>query len=171
MSSGEADKPFSMILWAMVLATLVVAGVFITLTANPAIAQSPAGVPRRTGVHPIQGQVSGIPWQERDRAIYVVTKLNLPLCSDGRQLKTVLSRLGARFYDVLSSTANRDLYFIEVRTAINRLLGVYAYRFGALLPRGVQGSRCVRPASATVIKLYRSDALTPVIRFNTTTPE
>lgn len=111
-------------------------------------------------------------WEERDRAVYVVSTLNAPLCKSGRQLSTVLwTKDGARLFDVLKSTVNGNLYYIQVRTASKTLLGVYAYEFGWKFPTGVRSYHCVAKAQPGIVKGYGSKAWRFIARFRTTYPQ
>lgn len=128
-------------------------------------------------------------WSQYDRAAYVVSTLNLPLCdvrtlvserghhldvrtAEIRQpLSTVLrTQEGARLYDVLQSTVRHWLYFVEVRGSPDTLLEVYAYVMGWTLPRGVRDAICVRPAPAVAVAAYQPDKLIRLARFTTTFP-
>jgi hypothetical protein len=109
-------------------------------------------------------------WAERDRAAYVVSTLNLPLCIHGRRLTVVLRQQGARHFAVMKSNGERYLYFIEVRKVANRLLAVYAYILGSPMPTGVQDAPCVRGATSDVAGSYREQNVVRVARFSTTIP-
>jgi hypothetical protein len=114
----------------------------------------------------------GISWKEHDRLVYAVSTLNAPLCSDGRQLSAVLwNDDGARIFDVGKSTANHQLYFIQVRAANKALLSVFAYQFGWKLPQGAQNYQCVTAAGPDVVAGYRSHAWKFEMQFNSTFPQ
>lgn len=122
--------------------------------------------------HRVHRDARRISWAEHDRAVYAVSTLNAPLCSNGQQLSTVLWNVqGARLFDVLRSPSNHGLYFVQVRDADARLIGVYSYRFGAKLPSGIQSSRCVAVAPAGAVTAYKHRAWKFVARFTSTYPQ
>jgi hypothetical protein len=135
------------------------------------------------------GHLSSGFWAQYDRAVYVVSTLNVPSCAERRQpaadwharamgetqvhyesLASMLQARGARVFDVLSSKAIRDLFFIAVRDDAGRLLSVYAYRIGWPLPRSVAHPGCIPLAPPTVIHAYTSGRYTLVARFTSTLP-
>jgi hypothetical protein len=156
---------------SLVLTLLLV--MIVGALSAPVQALSHAGGHGKHGqrIRPTPERRGEIDWAQRDRAVYVVSTLNAPLCADGHQLSTELWRNDdARLFDVLQSRNNSNLYFIEVRKANAVLLAVYAYEFGWRMPRGVQRSECVRLAPPDVIAAYRSGRLVHVARFHTTFP-
>jgi hypothetical protein len=110
---------------------------------------------------------SALKWENYDRAIYVLSTLNLPLCGSGRPLGGVLQRDGATFM-VYRSTRDDSLYFIRV--GVGDHSAVYAYRMGWALPRGVVSARCVDPAGPDIAATYRSGELTKLGTFSSTLP-
>lgn len=120
--------------------------------------------------HHIRAKIS---WQEHDRAVYVVSTLNAPLCGSGQQLSTVLwNHEDARLFSVLRSTAFQGLYYIQVRTDTRKLVGVYAYRFGWKLPKGVLHGRCVGPSpNGAFVSGYHARNWKFITLFHTTFPQ
>jgi hypothetical protein len=112
-------------------------------------------------------------WQEHDRAVYVVSTLNGPLCPSGQQLSTVLwQKDGARLFDVLKSKTDKNLYYVQVRKASKNLIGVYAYTFGWKMPAAVKNGKCVVDAvSPSVLDPYRYRQFIRIARFKTTFPQ
>ena len=112
-------------------------------------------------------------WRQHDRAVYVVSTLNAPVCSSGQQLSTVLwTHDGARFFDVLEGTKDPGIYFIQVRNNSHSLLSVYSYRFGWKLPAGLLHSKCVPPSPNPSIGVtYRAKQWRLLAHFNTTFPQ
>lgn len=112
-----------------------------------------------------------VDWNRRDLAVYVVSTLNLPLCSRGRKLSTVLrGSLHASYFDVYESRMRPNVYFIRVNTAQRRLLSVYGYELGRTLPLGVWHAICVSAAPDWLRALYRPDAVQWIARLSSTTP-
>lgn len=114
-----------------------------------------------------------ISWRQHDRAVYVVSTLNLPICSNGRLLSTVLrKREKASLFTVLKSRIYHNLYYVRVRNSAHTLLGVYAYRFGWKMPLGLMSGRCVRPVHRTTIRVgYRLRTWMAVGWFHSTYPQ
>ena len=131
-------------------------------------------------MHPVQGHHTQVrhvspatSWQEHDRAVYVVSTLNGPLCPGGAQLSTVLwQKDGARIFDVLKSKTDKNLYYVQVRRSTKALLGVYAYQFGWKMPAAVKNGKCVLYAvSPSVLDPYRLREFRFVAQFKTTFPQ
>jgi hypothetical protein len=113
-----------------------------------------------------------ISWREHDRVVYAVSTLNAPLCPDGRQLSAVLwNDDAARLFYVDKSAVDKQLYYIQVRSAVRAVLSVYAYRFGWKLPEGVQNYKCVAGASAAVVNGYKAHQWRREAQFSTTLPQ
>jgi hypothetical protein len=111
-------------------------------------------------------------WTKHDRAVYAVSTLNAPLCSNGEQLSTVLwNQYDAREFDVLASTTSNNLWFIQVKLSTGGLLGVYSYTFGAKLPTGIQSYHCVLPSPSNVYADYKAKNWKLVARFGSTYPK
>ena len=119
------------------------------------------------------GIASHLSWQQHDRAVYVVSTLNGPLCPSGQQLSTVLwQKDGAHIFDVLNSKTNKNLYYIQVRRTTKAIIGVYAYQFGWKMPDAVRNGKCVADAvDPSVIDPYRYHQFKWVARFTTTFPQ
>ncbi len=117
-------------------------------------------------------KASASSWQGHDRAVYVVSTLNGPLCPSGEQLSTVLwQRDKARVFSVLKSRTDNGLYYIRVRKADKTILGVYAYRFGWKAPVGVKNSKCVAVSTdPAVVGPYNANQTKWVANFHTTYP-
>lgn len=114
----------------------------------------------------------GLSWRERDRAVYVVSTLNAPLCGDNQQLSSVLKNdYGARLYYVARSTAMRDVYYVLVRQADQSPVGVFVYKFGWKLPQGVQDPRCVAIASPKIGNSFNSHRWKIEAHFTSTYPQ
>lgn len=111
-------------------------------------------------------------WGQRDQAAYVVSLLNLPRCAGNRPLSKVLRETeGARSFGIMESTFRPNLYYVVVRQETGAVIGVYAYRFGWKMPRGVRGGRCVREAPAASTAVFLRVPLIEVGRYHTTFPE
>ncbi|HZT97852.1 MAG TPA: hypothetical protein VFB34_13545 [Chloroflexota bacterium] len=124
-----------------------------------------------TGLITVAQDVQARSWNEHDRAVYVVSTLNAPVCPSGEQLSTVLwQRDKARIFAVLKSKTDAGLYYIAVRRADHHLVGVYAYRFGWKLPQGVKKSRCVALASSPIVTGFKNHDFRWVESFHTTYP-
>ncbi|MGH2447282.1 MAG: hypothetical protein ACRDFS_01560 [Chloroflexota bacterium] len=129
---------------ALALASALV--VFVELHIVPTQAAKPGGRPHAVN------RVGNAYWQRRDLTTYAVSTLNVPRC--GRSsLSQTLRQAGASRYVVLRSRAHHRLYFIRVRHG-QEVMGVYAYKFGWSLPRGIWRARCVRPASPATRHAY-----------------
>jgi hypothetical protein len=160
-------RPSSMSPW---LICAMMMTIVISLAASRAEAGSSHDSPQAAGRGTSSDRSTATTWAKRDRAAYVVSTLNLPLCVHGRRPTTVLRQRGARHFDVTKSNGDRYLYFIEVRRAANRLISVYAYTLGSALPTGVQDAPCVRGATSQVIGSYQERDVVRIARFSTTIP-
>lgn len=156
-----------------VVLALALGGVAVmSMASTTALADSHARPVGDRTTHHRASQRHRISWKERDRTVYAVSTLNAPLCPNGQQLATVLrNQDGARLFDVLKSMADSNLYYIQVRDATKRVLGVYAYRFGWKLPQGVRKSKCVSGATTAVDSSYRLHQWRWEARFRTTFPQ
>ncbi len=105
--------------------------------------------------------------------MYVVSTLNGPLCPSGKQLSTVLWQSDkARIFDVLKSTTDKNLYYIQVRRPTRAIIGVYAYTFGWKMPAAVSRGRCVADiVTPSVVNPYKFHQFKFIARFRTTFPQ
>lgn len=147
---------------------IVLGSVIGALTASNALA---AGVHGHKSASHHRKVHHGLSWHERDRAVYAVSTLNAPLCTNGKQLSAVLVGDGARFFDVGKSMSDHRLYYIVVRTSNESLMGVYAYRFGWKLPQGVASSECVTNASDNIAAGFKNHTWKWEVQFTSTFPQ
>lgn len=149
---------------------LTLVAFIVPLVGSSGAALAEGRPPTRTGgVRPHHHRIN---WVEHDRAVYAVSTLNAPLCSNGQQLSTVLWRQdNARLFYVFHSLPEPNLYYIVARSDEHHVVGVYAYNFGWKVPEGVKSARCVATASPQVMADFRREALIFVARFHTTFPQ
>ena len=111
-------------------------------------------------------------WNQRDRAVYVVSTLNLLHTRSGHPLITVFThKLGVNHYDVYADEAVSDLYFVELRREDGTSAGALAYQMGWLAPMSVSPSLDrlhVRHAPAPAAAGYRTDAKQLIGSFTST---
>ena len=111
-------------------------------------------------------------WAQRDRAVYVVSTLNLLHARNGRLLITVFThKLGVTHYDVFADGGVSDLYFVELKREDGSSAGALAYQMGWLAPMSVSTSLDrlhVRHAPATAATAYRTDAKQLIGSFTST---
>jgi hypothetical protein len=113
-------------------------------------------------------------WNQRDRAVYVVSTLNLVHCQSGRLLTTMLVRkLGVTHYDVYADQQTNNLYFIEPRRDDGSSVGALAYQMGWVAAMSVSPSLDklhVRHAPGSAYAAYRNDPKQLVGSFTSTVP-
>lgn len=113
-------------------------------------------------------------WSQRDRAVYVVSTLNLLHTRGGHLLTSMLEhKFGVSRYDVYSDKQVVNLYFIEAKKADGSSVGALAYQMGWLMPLSLSATLDklhVRHASSSASSAYRDDAKQLIGSFTTTVP-
>ena len=128
----------------------------IALFLVPVFACVPVGMGARAATHRSESI-----WTQRDRAIYVVSTLNLLHTRSGRLLVPILAhRFGVTHYDVYADVETSDLYFIELKRIDGSSAAAFAYRMGWMMPMGISAplnTLHVRRAPSATVAAYGSD--------------
>jgi len=113
-------------------------------------------------------------WQQYDTAAYVVSTLNL---LTGENARAFSARLRRQYhvlrYDVYADVPVRNLYFVQLRSSNNRVIGVLAYRMGWSKPEALNAFAHrvgARNAPHSVLHFYRSSELQLLGTFDSTLP-
>ena len=113
-------------------------------------------------------------WNLHDRAVYVVSTINLLHTKGGQPVSSVMQRrFGVRRYQVYADNTVPDLYFIDLTRADGTLVGTLAYRMGWQKPMSVTLSMDrfrVARAGELIASWYRTDRKTLIGTFTSTLP-
>lgn len=113
-------------------------------------------------------------WSRRDRAVYVVSTMNLLHARSGRSLTTMLvHKLGVTHFDVYADQQVNDLYFIEPRRDDGSSAGALAYQMGWVVPMSLSPSLDklhLRHAPSRACAAYRNDLKQLIGSFASTFP-
>lgn len=116
----------------------------------------------------------GTNWNQHDRAVYVVSTLNLIQLPNGRGLPAALSsEYHVARFDVYVDLNYQELFFILLRTDEGSPVGALAYRMGWIKPRGVSPSidrLGVSRAPRAIVEAFRSNPLQIIGSFDSTLP-
>jgi hypothetical protein len=112
-------------------------------------------------------------WAQRDAAVYVVSTLNLLRTDTGQPVSTVFkSQLHVKRYMIEADASLPDLYYIELVSKGNTVVGTFAYKMGWQKPAAITdfGYISVPRATADIVSAYRTDRHMKVASFTSTLP-
>jgi hypothetical protein len=113
-------------------------------------------------------------WSQRDRAVYVVSTMNVLHCRSGRLLTDMLVRkFGVTHYDVYADQQSSELYFIEPKRDDGTSAGSLAYQMGWAAPMSVStflDKLHIHHAPGSAVSAYRNDLKQLIGSFTSTIP-
>jgi len=117
---------------------------------------------------------NSVSWSQRDRAVYVVSTMNLVHCRTGRLLtSTLVQRFGVTHYDVYADQQVSNLYFIEPKRDDGTSAGALAYQLGWVAPMSVSpflDKLHIHHAPGSAVSAFHNDLKQLIGSFTSTIP-